>query len=66
MKPETEIQIQEAGDFGILEHMKLKYYIFCGQLIQTSFYPGVLVTHTGEWEIGSASGWLGDNPEELA
>ena len=39
---------------------------FCGQLIKTSSYPGVLVTRTGEQEIGSVSGRLPDNPGELA
>ena len=32
----------------------------------TFFYPGVLVIHTGEREIGSVSGRLPDNPGELA
>ena len=34
---------------------------FCGQLIQTFFYLGVLVTCAGEREIGSVSGRLLDN-----
>ena len=46
--------------------MELKSYFFCGQLIQTYFYPGVLVTRTGEREIGSVPGRLPDNPGELA
>ena len=39
--------------------MELKILVFCGQLIQTSFYAGVLVTHTGEQKIGSVSGRIG-------
>lgn len=39
--------------------------VFCQQLIQTSFYPVVLVTRTGEREIGSVSGRLPDTLGEL-
>ena len=43
----------------ILEYTEFKSYFFCGQLIQTSFYPGILVSRTGEREIGSVSGRVG-------
>ena len=59
----TSTRSQWFWNFGTYE---AEILVFCGQLIQTSFYPGVLVTHTGEWVIGSVSGWLMDNPEELA
>ena len=38
---------------------------FCQQLTQTSFYPVVLVTLTGEREICSVSGRLPDATGEL-
>ena len=59
----TSTRSQWFWNFGTYE---AEILVFCGQLIQTSFYPGVLVTHMGEWVIGSVSGWLMDNPEELA
>ena len=48
--------MKKRDNFGIYGAWIL---VFCGQLIQTSFYPGVLVTRTGEREIGSVSGRVG-------
>ena len=49
-------------EFGNIWSLNLS---FCEQLIQTSFYLRVLVTCMQEWEIGSVTARLPDNPEEL-
>ena len=59
----TSIRSQMILEFWNIWSLNLS---FCGQLIKTSSYPGVLVTRTGEQEIGSVSGRLPDNPGELA
>ena len=45
-------------DFGSIFCIT-KILVFCWQLIQTSFHPGVLVTRTGEREIGFVPGRAG-------
>ena len=50
----------------ILKFWNIWSLVFCGQLIQTSFYPGILVICTGGPEIGSVSRRLWNNPRELA
>ena len=59
----TSIRSQMILEFWNIWSLNLS---FCGQLIKTSSYPGVLVTRTGEQEIGSVSGRLPNNPGELA
>ena len=49
-------------EFGNIWSLNLS---FCGKLIQTSSYLGVLVTCMQELEIGSVTGRLPDNPGEL-
>ena len=39
---------------------------YSGAKVQHRFYPGDLVTRTGDWEICSLCGRLPDYPEELA
>ena len=39
---------------------------YSGAKVQSRFYPGDLVTHTGDREIHSVSGRLPDYPGELA
>ena len=57
----TGIRSQMILELWNIWSLNLSFF-FCGQLIQTSFYPGVLVTRTGEREIGSVSGRLPNNP----
>ena len=50
MKPETEIQVQEASDFGILEHMKLKS--------QWATDPNFLLSGSFGHPYGRVGDWL--------
>ena len=57
MKREKIVSIWKA--YAVEQSLKYKK-------VQSGFYPGDLVTRTGDREIRSASGRLPDNPGELA
>ena len=66
MQPVTITGIWKTELFWILGKFGVKIVAYCREKIESRFYPGDLVTHTGDLEVCSVSGRLPDNPGELA